>query len=127
MKEFIFLIRNEADAKAGLTQEQHQRFLKECEVYIEKLKKEGRLKSAQPMIREGKIVSGSADTFKEGPYNESPEILVGYYHILANDLDDAVRIAKGNPEFAFVKGARIEVRPLKMVEETTSFTYPTKK
>lgn len=127
MKEFIFLIRNVSDGKAGLTPEQHQRFLNECMVYIENLKKEGRLKSAQPMIREGKIVSGSAGAFKEGPYNESSEILVGYYHILANDLDDAVRIAKGNPEFAFVKGARIEVRPLKMVEETTSYTYPTKK
>jgi hypothetical protein len=27
------------------------------------------------------------------------EVIVGYYHILAEDLNDAIAIAKGNPEF----------------------------
>jgi hypothetical protein len=124
MKEFMLLIRNEQDAKAGLSAEQQQQFLQACMVYIEDLKKKGKLKSAQPLVREGKLVSGTPGSFKDGPYNESKEIIVGYYHILATDLDEAVSIAKGNPEFAFTKGARVEVRPVKTMEETTNFTYP---
>jgi len=35
------------------------------------------------------------------------QIQVGYYHILANDIEDAIRIAKSNPEFEFVSSASI--------------------
>jgi hypothetical protein len=50
---------------------------------------------------------------------------VGYYHILANDIDEAVRIAMENPEFEYVPSATIEVRPVKANEDETGFTYPT--
>ena len=49
---------------------------------------------------------------------------VGYYHILANDIDEAVAMAKENPEFEYVLSASIEVRPIKMKEEKTDFVYP---
>jgi len=124
MKEFMLLIRNEGDGKKNISPETHQQFLNECMVYIEKLMKNGNLKSAQPLVREGKMISGTPGAFKDGPYNETKEIIVGYYHILAKDLDDAIAIAKGNPEFAFSKTAKIEVRPIKMMEESTSYVYP---
>src|SRR5450432_1750403 len=124
MKEFMLLIRNEGDGKASFSPEQQQQFLKACMVYIEDLKKNGKLKGAQPLVREGKMISGKPGSFKDGPYNESKEIIVGYYHILAKDIDEAVAIAQGNPEFAFVKGSRIEVRPIRTVEESTSYLYP---
>lgn len=53
--------------------------------------------SAQPIVREGRMISGSKDAWKEGPFNEAKEVLVGYYHILAEDMNDAMTIAKGNP------------------------------
>jgi hypothetical protein len=124
MKEFMLLIRNEADAKAAMSPEQEQQFLKACMVYIEELMKKGNLISAQPLVREGKMISGTTGTFKDGPYNESKEIIVGYYHILANDMDEAIAVAKRNPEFSFVKGAKIEVRPIKMKEQSTNYVYP---
>jgi hypothetical protein len=127
MKEFMFLIRNENDSKGGFSPEKHEEFLNACSVYIGKLVKEGKLISAQPLVREGKMVSGKAGAWKEGPFNESKEVMVGYYHILANDLDEAVEIAKGNPEFAYTTTARIEVRPIKMKEQTTGFVYPNSK
>ncbi|HXC04127.1 MAG TPA: YciI family protein [Bacteroidia bacterium] len=124
LKEFKLLIRNEGDGKAHLSPEQQQQFLKACQVYIQKLMQNGNLKSAQPLIREGVMISGTPGAFKDGPYNESKEVIVGYYHILAKDMDEAVAIAKENPEFAFVKGAKIEVRPIKMMEQTTNYVYP---
>jgi len=124
MKEFKLFIRNEEHSKSSMSPEQHQEFLKQCEIYIGKLKKEGKLISAQPIVREGKIISGSPGAWKEIPYNENKEVIVGYYHILANDLDEAVAIAKGNPEFEYSTSARIEVRPIKMKEESTGYVYP---
>jgi len=54
-------------------------------------------------------------------------VQVGYYHILAGDLDEAITIAKENPEFEYVPSASIEVRPIKTKEAETGFVYPTKK
>jgi hypothetical protein len=124
MKEFMLLIRNEIDHQASWTSEQHQQFLKKCEDYIGNLTIEGKLKSAQPLVREGRIISGSKGAWKDWPFNETIEVIVGYYHILAEDLDDAMTIAKGNPEFEFGTTARIEVRPIKTKEESTGFIYP---
>ena len=124
MKEYMLLIRNEGDSKSAFSPEQQQQFLNACKVYIENLMKNGNLKSAQPLVREGKIITGSNGEWKDGPYNESKEVIVGYYHIIAKDLEEAIAIAKGNPEFTYTKTARIEVRPIKMMEESTSFVYP---
>lgn len=124
MKEFMLLIRNLADAKEGFTDAQEQEFLNACKVYIEKLTSNGNLKSAQPLIREGKMLSGTPGAWKEGVYSETKEVIVGYYHIVAASLEEAVALAKGNPEFAYTKTARVEVRPVKMKEESTSYIYP---
>ncbi|TWI94540.1 hypothetical protein JN11_04650 [Mucilaginibacter frigoritolerans] len=39
-------------------------------------------------------------------------------------MDEAVAIAKSNPEFEYVVSATIEVRPIKVKEEQTNFVYP---
>ena len=124
MKEFMLLIRNELDHQSKWSPDQHQEFLQKCEVYIGKLKAEGKLKSAQPLLREGKMVSGSKGSWKEASFTDTKEVIVGYYHILAADLNEAVAIAKGNPEFEFGATARVEVRPIKMKEDNTGFVYP---
>ena len=127
MKEFMFFIRKQTDSKSTLSPEVHEQFLKGCEIYIGKLKKEGKLISATPIERVGKIISSSGGQWNEAPFNETKEVIGGYYQILANDLEEAIEIAKQNPEFKYNPDTRIEVRPLKMKEETTGFVYPQKK
>lgn len=124
MQEFMLLVRNEGERLAALTPEKRLEFVKKCEVYIGDLKKKGKLIAAQPLIREGKIVSGTPASWKENPIDEKKEIQVGYYHILADDIDDAIAIAKGNPEFEYTPTAKVEVRPIKAQEEKTGFVYP---
>jgi hypothetical protein len=124
MREFMLLIRNEVDRQSEWSSERHQQFLQQCEKYIGKLKSDGKLISAQPLVREGKMVLGSKGNWHEGPFSETKEVIVGYYHIRATDLNEAVVIAKGNPEFEFGDTARIEVRPIKINEEETGFIYP---
>lgn len=124
MQEFMLLIRNEIDHQSSWSPGQHQQFLEKCESYIDRLKREKKLISAQPLVREGRIISGSKGAWKEQPFNERKEIIVGYYHILAKDIKEAIAIAKENPEFEYGATARIEARPVKMKEETTNYTYP---
>jgi hypothetical protein len=124
MKEYMLLIRNEGDAKAALSADKHLAFIKQCESYIAVLRSQGKLIAAQPLVRDGVIISGTPEGWREVPLNPANEVQVGYYHILANDLKDAIAIARDNPEFEYVPSATIEVRPIKMKEETTSFVYP---
>lgn len=124
MKEFMLLIRNEGDAKAALSPDKHLEFIKQCEQYINALKINGKLIAAQPLLREGVIISDTKEGWKEAPLKPDHNVQVGYYHILANDIQEAIGIAKENPEFEFVPTATIEVRPVKMKEETTSYVYP---
>jgi hypothetical protein len=124
MKEFMFFIRKRSNSENTLSPEKLNQFLKACETYIDKLKQQGKLISAKPIVWSGKILSAKTGNWEETPYNETKEIIGGYYHILARDIDEAIEIAKANPEFTFNEDTRIEVRPVKMKEEKTGYTYP---
>ena len=125
MKEFMFYIRNENDAKKSLTPEQHLEFIKKCEVYIGKLKSMNKLIAAQPLVREGILIKKSGNEWIEKNISITGEVQVGYYHIRAKDMEEAISMAKDNPEFEYVPSASIEVRPIKIKEVETDFTYPT--
>ncbi|HEX3024269.1 MAG TPA: hypothetical protein VHP12_03575 [Chitinophagaceae bacterium] len=127
MKEFKLFIRNQKDNFSKLNSEDQSQFLKKCEIYINRLKSNGKLLGAQPLVREGKIISYENDAWLELEYDAAgSEVIVGYYHILANDMAEAIEIAKQNPEFEYSRTARIEVRPIKTKESTTGFVYPKK-
>ena len=123
-KEFMLYIRNAGDAKAALSADEHLKFIKQCEVYIEQLKSGNKLIAAQPIVREGFVISRDKLGWTKAPIDASKEVQVGYYHIVANNIDEAIEIAKRNPEFAFVPSATIEVRPIKTKEVETNFVYP---
>jgi hypothetical protein len=125
MKEFMLYIRNAGDAKAALSQTEHLAFVKKCEVYLGHLKAKDKLIAAQPIIREGFIVSKNENGWTSVAIDPTREVQVGYYHIKANDIDEAIAMAKENPEFEYVPSASIEVRPIKIKEEQTNFVCPT--
>ena len=108
-----------------MTEEQHLAFIKQCEVYIGDLKSQNKLIAAQPIERVGMVIRKPAGVWFMTPSVTDDETQVGYYHIFAEDLDAAVKIAQDNPEFAFVPTASIEVRPIKTKESETGFVYPT--
>ena len=94
--------------------------------YIGELKSENKLIAAQPLIREGVIISKTQSGWTEVNIPTDEKVQVGYYHILADNLEEAIRIAKNNPEFAYVPSASIEVRQVKTKEKETGFVYPAK-
>jgi hypothetical protein len=84
--------------------------------YMGGLMQSGKLKSAQPLEMEGVLVSGTPGKLKDGPFNETKEVIAGYFLIQAADLDEAIQIARQNPVFEDGTNARIEVRPIKVME-----------
>lgn len=115
MKEFLLLIKTEGDYCEFMTAEEHKQHLKKVSAYIADLTKEGKLKGAQPLSMNGETISGKRGIFKDGPFTETKEVIIGYYLVLAKDLQEAKEIAKANPVFQETN-ARIEVREIKKEE-----------
>jgi hypothetical protein len=120
MKEFMLLIRTQGDHLAEMSPEQQQRHVEKVMNYMGGLVKSGKLNSAQPLDMEGVIISGSGGKLKDGPFNETKEVIAGYFLVQANSLEEAIQIAKDNPVFEDGTGARIEVRPIKVMEGINS-------
>lgn len=111
MKEFLLLVKTEGNAWA-LPQKELDDHLQKVVAYIEELMKAGNLKSAQPLAFEGAMISGTKGKLKDGPFNESKEVIAGYYLILANDLEEAIQIGRRNPIFEISLTAKLEVRQI---------------
>ncbi len=90
MKEFMLLIRNEIDHQASWSPEQHRQFLKKCEACIVELieRRAGLNRPSRLYGRAG--LSQIKMSMKDGPFNETKEVIVGYFHILAEDLNGGI-------------------------------------
>src|SRR5438477_1078444 len=117
MKEYLLLIRTEGDYCEAMEPEQYREHIKKVSAYIQQLTQQGHLKAAQPLSMTGEMVKGKKSNFKDGPFVETKEVIIGYYHILARDLEEAKAIAKANPVMEDTETARIEVREIKTREE----------
>lgn len=115
MKEFMLFIRSEGNPVANLSPKQQQEHVQKIGMFIKKMAGEGKMKSAQPLEMQGNILSFENGNFIDGPFNETKEVISGYYHILAKDLNEAIEIAKCDPRFEDGKW-RIEIRPIMKVD-----------
>lgn len=108
MKEFalIFRLKDIADFKPSPEQMQ------------ERMNWLGSIAAQNKLVDKGNTllpIPGSAKTVKpnnvvtDGPYTEIKEFISGYIVVKANNIDEAVEIAKANPIFEQV-GGNIEVR-----------------
>jgi hypothetical protein len=91
-----------------------QEHIEKGTAYISKLMKDGKLKSAAPLDKGSRIVTDDNGMIKDGPFNESKEVIAGYFHIVAKDMHEAVEIAKANPIFSDIP-TKIEVHLMKAI------------
>lgn len=119
MKEFMLFIKTKGDHLSHLSPEQQQAHVQKVGKYIGGLMEAGKLKGAQPLETSGAVIQGSKGIFKDGPFNEAKEVIVGYFHILAKDIEEAIEIAKANPVFD-EEEAIMEIRPIKTFEGINS-------
>jgi hypothetical protein len=94
----------------NLSPEELQNVMSQWTAWFDRLTEQGKLKSAQPLMDEGKIVSWKkGQMVADGPFAESKEA-IGYFLLQVNDLDEALEIAKECPSLRH--GVTVEVRPV---------------
>ncbi|WP_103071805.1 YciI family protein [Aquimarina sediminis] len=114
-KEFMYFVYSDGNRVADLSSKQQQLHIQKIGAYIQKLAKAGNLKDAQPLGMEGIKISFKKKVFSETSISKNKMTIAGYYHILANDMEEAITIAKADPRFE-EDGWEIIIRPIKKVE-----------
>jgi hypothetical protein len=104
--EYLVISRGQWDSE--LSPQTIQNAIDDFYVWHDRLVKEGRMKVGQRLAREARMVSRHSIT--DGPFTEAKEVIGGYWHILARNLDEAAQLAAQNPCLAC--GLSYEVRPI---------------
>ena len=107
----MLIVKTEGSVWRDLSLEQLQRHLEHNTAYIGNLKSQGKLKTVNPVDKGSRIVTENSGVMKDAPFNETNEVIAGYFIFTANDLPEAVGIAKANPIFKVIK-TKIEVHPV---------------
>jgi len=111
MKDYLLIIKTEGNVWTDLPPEKLQKHLEQGNAYIGNLIKEGKLKNANPIDKGSRLITENNGVIKDGPFNETKEVVAGYFHIIAKDTQEAVEIAKANPIFKDIR-TTIEVHPM---------------
>ena len=108
--EYLLLIRG-THWNHGMSPAELQHVMTDFYAWVDRLGKAGIQRGAQPLVEEGKLVSGpKGATVTDGVFAESKEAIAGYFRIAVGSMDEAVRIAQECPILQY--GATIEVRPI---------------
>jgi hypothetical protein len=108
--EYLLLIRG-THWNHGMSPAELQHVMTDFYAWVDRLGKAGINRGAQPLMEEGKLVSGpKGSSVTDGVFAESKEAIAGYFCIAVGSMDEAVRIAQECPILQY--GAAIEVRPI---------------
>lgn len=115
MREFMAFIYTEGDHMAEMSPEEQQQHIERVGGYIQGLMQSGKMKSAQPLELTGITINGNKDSVTDAPFNETKEIIGGYYHMVGESIEEVADIIKADPRF--LDGPwKIELRPIRVVE-----------
>src|SRR3979490_1653879 len=94
--EYMLLFRG-TDWDRDLSPEEIQTAMTQWGAWLERLTQEGKVKAAQPLASDGKIISWKRGlTVADGPFAESKEAIGGYF-LLQGGLGEAIEIGKPCP------------------------------
>jgi len=108
--EHLLLIRG-THWNHGMSPAELQRVMTDFYAWVEGLVESGVHRGAQPLMEEGKLVTGAKGaSVTDGAFAESKEAIAGYFLLAVPTMDEALRIARACPILDY--GAQIEVRPV---------------
>jgi len=108
--EYLLLIRG-THWNHGMSPAELQRVMTDFYSWVDGLVKSGVHRGAQPLVEEGKLVTGPKGSIvTDGVFAESKEAIAGYFLLAVSNIAEAVRLAQACPILAH--GAQIEVRPI---------------
>jgi len=95
----------------GLPTDELQQAMNKVMAWFEGLNERGKIKGAQPLSGQGRVISGTDGRFVvDGPFTETKEAVGGYLVLQADSLNEAVEIAQSMPTLRY--GISVEVRPI---------------
>jgi hypothetical protein len=106
MEKFMFIFHGAAPGQQSPEQMQAQ--MGKWMAWVDKLSKEGKYVSGEPLALGGKLVSGPSKKVTDGPYTEGKEIVGGFFIVNAADYNEAATIAKDCPDLEY--GSSVQVR-----------------
>jgi hypothetical protein len=115
--EYLVICRGQWDTT--LSKDEIQSAIERLYIWYDRLINEGKMKPGQRLTSGGKTV-GRKNVITDGPFGESKEAIGGYWFIVAQSLDEAVQIAKGNP--CLDCGLLLEIRPIDLERATADNT-----
>ncbi len=108
MKEFMMIFMGAGYEKKGLSPDQMEERMGKWIAWMTDLKDQDLYVEGRPLLPNSKRVSGSDQTITDGPYVETNELIGGYFIIKARDMDHALELTNGFPDFDL--GGTVEVR-----------------
>ena len=95
----------------GLSTDELQQAMNKVMAWFEGLSERGKIKGAQPLGGQGRVISGTDGQFVvDGPFTETKEAVGGYLVLQADSANEAVEIARSIPTLRY--GVSVEVRPI---------------
>ena len=95
--EYMLLFRGPHWDK-GLSTNELQQAMNEVMAWFQGLNERGKIKGAQTLGGQGRIISGTDGQFVvDGPFAESKEAVGGYLILQADSMSEAVEIARAMP------------------------------
>ncbi len=105
--DYLVISRGKWDKEAS--PEKIQNAIDQFYRWLDCLVAEGKMKKGQRLASTGATVSRKT-TVMDGPFGETKEVIGGYWFIVAHSLEEAAKIAGGNP--CLECGLFYEIRPI---------------
>lgn len=106
MSKFVFLL--SGGDYANYSPEEHQKILERFMSWSEKIRKSGHHRASEELKRGGRTLSLKNQQVVDGPFTETKETIGGFFLIEAENLDEAMEIARECPHLTY--NGRVEVR-----------------
>ena len=97
-------------AESQLTPEQVESRMQRWYAWIDDLRSRDLYINGKPLMPEAKRVAGKDQVVTDGPFVESKELVGGYFLFKANDMDHALSLTSGFPDYDL--GGTVEVRQI---------------
>ena len=100
MREFMLVLIDHPADFAHMSPEEMERIVERYTAWKDRMVEQGRMVDGRKLKDEGgKILrkEGGETVVVDGPYIEAKEVFAGYFLVLAEDWDDALRIAADCP------------------------------
>ena len=112
MKEFMMIFRRTPMKDFKPTPEQIRASISEWQDWIGGIAAQGKFVGTNRLGFEGKVLNANG-VVTDGPYAEVKEIVGGYIIVKADNIDEAMELAKGCPVLGV--GGKVEVRDVMQI------------